>query len=460
MINTNPATLRSGTVWFQIETTNRCNTDLLDMSDLSFEFDLKSAEAVINSLGVISGAMSITVDDRTTGNSVYSILFNEIGPSSANIVSNVNATMFFQKHGSSSNARFPFQVTLQGVEYDVINNKTRVQLLPPAWRATNCNVHFEAMRTAYEERTIRNEIQGSGATNVEGYYMGDVIEAYIATLDTGVGNQNVYRSGYNGPTASTNYFPEPGFGRTSDYTVGGDPGYYEGNTVYGFANTHNRAGGGGNDSILSKVISVAGMEGAVFGSAFSVNFYTNRKNIRENVTLSNSDLSDMKIVRGTQQINAINVRITPGQIAPSNYIPTFGLAQTQLDGSPLGSQFFGLQLVSHRPQFSRGVLVVDGGYTPSEYINCELASTGTAGTWNTNNIAIAGAITYLGAFDLSSQTSERIEATVLGVDKVKPYQSIKFDTDTPSRFQGKHFRPTSIKYDFKNDTIKVTAYKI
>jgi len=319
------------------------------------------------------------------------------------------------------------------------------------------------MPVSYPIRTIVNESPAPTLVQFEGYYMGDIIEAYIATLDSGVGNQNVYRSGYHGPSASTNYFPEPGFGRSSDYEVGGDPAYYVENTVYGFANTHGLTGGGGDDPIIGKVISAAGMEGAFFGSAFSVNFYTNRKNIRENVTLSNSDMSDMKIVRGSQQINAINVRIRPSTGIGTDYEPTFNLAQTQLEGSPLGSQFFGLELIAHRPQFSRGVLKDDvqtPPVSPSEYINCVLASTGASGVWNTNNVATAGATSYLSAFDLSAQTSERIEATILGVDKVKPYQTLKFGSDTPSRFQNKHFRPTSIKYDFKQDTIKITAYKI
>jgi hypothetical protein len=294
---------------------------------------------------------------------------------------------------------------------------------------------------------------GVTLTDIDSYYMGDITEAYIATLDTGTGNQNIYRSGYN---ASTNYFPEPGFGRTSDYTVGGDASVYVGNTVYGFADP--AVIGGGDDPILGKVISVAGMEGAVFGSAFSVNFYMNRRNNRENVVLSNSDLTEMKIVRGSQQINAVNVRITPS--SSPEFPTTFSPTSAQLEGSILGSQFFGLELIAHRPQFSRGVLQTDGGYSPAQIINCDLGSTGSAGTWNTNNVAIAGAITYLGAFDLSAQTSERIETTILGVDKVKPYQVLRFDTDTPSRFQNKHFRPTSIKYNFKDDTIKVTAYKI
>jgi hypothetical protein len=464
VINTNPATLRSGTVWFQIDTTNISNTDLLDMSDLSFEFDLKSAEAVINSLGVISGAMSITVDDRTTANGVYDTLLAEIGASTATYISNVPATMYFQKHGATSAARFPFQVTLQGVEYDVVNNKTQIQLLPPVWRSTNCNVHFDNMPANYPQRWLVNEVSpGVTTAQFEAYYMGDIVEAYIATLDNGTGNQNIYRSGYDGATASTNYFPEPGFGRSVDYNVGGNVAYYVGNTVYGFADTHLRNGGGGNDSILSKVISVAGMEGAVFGSAFSVNFYMNRRNNKENITIGNSDMSDMKIVRGSQQINAINVRIRPNQISPSGYYPTFDTANEQVEGSVLGSQFFGLELIAHRPQFSRGVLKDDvqiPPVSPPQYINSLLASTGSAGKWNTNNVALGGATAYLGAFDLSAQTSERIETTILGVDKVKPYQVLRFGSDTPARLQNKHFRPTSIKYNFKDDTIKITAYKI
>ena len=203
MINTNPATLRSGTVWFQIDTTNKSNTDLLDMSDLSFEFDLKSAEAVINSLGVISGAMSITVDDRTTANGVYDTLLAEIGPSTTTYISNIPATMYFQKHGASSAVRFPFQVTLQGVGYDVINNKTQIQLLPPALRSTNCNVHFSNMPANYPMRALLRDAPGGTLVEFEGYYMGDIVEAYIATLDTSVGNQNVYRSGFNAT------FPNP-----------------------------------------------------------------------------------------------------------------------------------------------------------------------------------------------------------------------------------------------------------
>jgi hypothetical protein len=54
----------------------------------------------------------------------------------------------------------------------------------------------------------------------------------------------------------------------------------------------------------------------------------------------------------------------------------------------------------------------------------------------------------------------KIDATILGADKVRPYECIKFDNTVPLRYQGKHFRPTSLSYDLKADKVKVTAYQI
>jgi hypothetical protein len=50
--------------------------------------------------------------------------------------------------------------------------------------------------------------------------------------------------------------------------------------------------------------------------------------------------------------------------------------------------------------------------------------------------------------------------TVLGVDKVHPYHAIKFTGDAPEVFKNKHFRPSSIKYNFKDDKTQITAYEI
>jgi len=53
-----------------------------------------------------------------------------------------------------------------------------------------------------------------------------------------------------------------------------------------------------------------------------------------------------------------------------------------------------------------------------------------------------------------------IDAVIRGVDKIKPYDAITFDTSVPARYQGKTFRVSYLSYDFNNDLIKIKAYEL
>lgn len=53
-----------------------------------------------------------------------------------------------------------------------------------------------------------------------------------------------------------------------------------------------------------------------------------------------------------------------------------------------------------------------------------------------------------------------IEFTVIGSDKIKPFNTIIFDNTVPDKFQNRRFRPTTINYDFANDTATIKAYEI
>jgi hypothetical protein len=229
--------------------------------------------------------------------------------------------------------------------------------------------------------------------------------------------------------------------------------------VFGFADLRDVLPSTGEDSIRSKIVSASAMEGAIFGSAFSINFYSNRLTNRANVSLSNNDVTEIKSVRGSGKVNAINVTITPtttGLVYESTFVTT----GAEVAGSPLGDQFIGLNLVAHGPQFSVGILDYDATNSPPEYINCIDAQLNTLVVSNVQGLATAGASVYSSAFDASLIVPTRIETTVLGVDKVKPHETIKFDTTAPARYQGTHYRPSSLKYNFKADTVTISAYKI
>jgi hypothetical protein len=454
VINTNPATLRSGTVWFQIDTsapTGTGNTELNDMSSLKYEFDLKSSESIVNTYGIIPGSMSIKVVDKTEdGRRVYNAL-SFLLPFQT---SALDAKMFYLKHGETSPKTFPFQIKATGISYDVKTDTTAIELLPRIQSSNTVNTFLDSL--PYGSRNILNKEFVTIDKEFNGFFAGDVIEGFIAELDTSPGNMNVYLSGQTTPGTT---FAKPGFGRTVDYENGGTNAYL-GNVVYGFADLRAEYPSSGEQSIRSKVISMSAMEGAVFGSAFSINFYVNRLRTDDNVTLTNNDISDIRSVFGSGQVNATNTLITPYQSGDSAFKTTFVPTGAQVAGNPIGDQFVGINLVAHSPQFCAGILDFDATNSPPQYINCTESQLNTLVSTNVQGIATAGATAYSYAFDASFIIPTRVETTILGVDKLKPYQALKFDDSTPSEYQGKHYRPTSVEYDFKQDTIKVTAYKI
>jgi hypothetical protein len=447
VINTNPATFRSGKVWFEIDLTNTGTVDLMEMGDISYDFDLKSSESAINSVGVIPGGVSIkTTDYTSTGKSLYQILTGELANFLIASVPTANAKMYWLKHGESIPKTFPFQLQFSGVDTDIARGITSISFIPPVQDNTNVRVFFPDVDAT--QRVFR-----VGATNYQAYPMGDVIIDYISRLDESEGTSYVYGSG--------------------DDAIGGFGGYpntamltpttLEGTVVYAFTNTNSINTIKQNDPIRDKIVSAAALEGAFFGSAFSVNFYMNRLRTNVNVELTNSDLESIKYVQLDRQVNTVNVflntQVYSGgfQSLPGNTSPPTDRVSGEIAGYPFGTQFVGLDLQAHAPQFNRGLWEFFG-ITTTRIINADSVSLDTV----TGAIAQVGAKAYSQAFSCYQVGGVpiKLEMTVLGVDKVKPYHAVKFTGDAPDIFKNKHFRPSSLKYNFKDDKTTITAYEI
>jgi hypothetical protein len=219
--------------------------------------------------------------------------------------------------------------------------------------------------------------------------------------------------------------------------------------------------------VFDKVRVLAGMDGAVFGSAFGVNYYMPRNNNTYNVELSNVEFEELSFVSSARAINAITLSFTNSNAINSTinigngYPFIFGESFT-FDGWRASDQQINIGYSSYFPQFNYGLwentapTYVNG----LEYINpsgfftfpglLEIIQLGDASTMYAQ---ATGAWT-------SNASVYKIDATILGADKVRPYECIKFDNTVPLRYQGKHFRPTSLSYDLKADKVKVTAYQI
>lgn len=76
----------------------------------------------------------------------------------------------------------------------------------------------------------------------------------------------------------------------------------------------------------------------------------------------------------------------------------------------------------------------------------------------TDAVADDGRDSYADAYGASK--ARKIELTLLGIDTLKPYETLELDTSFPSLIQNQIFRPSSLTYNFNDDTIKVEAYRV
>lgn len=457
-ITTAPARFRSGTLSFSLGTVNIGSVEVSDISELTYEFDLKQAQSAINSIAIMPGSMTVSLWDNTsTGQSLYTILLGEIGTYSVSPPS-LDVTMSFTPYGASASNTFPFQLQFSGVKTDYKTGITELLLLPPlqsdeSYSSRYKNVGntgwFDPVTSIY--RVNVRALDGVTDTNYDAFLAGAFIEDYIRRFDpTAV--SNVFNSGYDSIPMTPERFRPPGF--------------YGTRTAFAFMNIDSAQPPPTSPvppalsevPVKSKVFSATAMEGAILGSAWSVNFYVNRLSNTVNKTLSNSDISDLSFVKSERQVNGVNVYVNISNI-PTSPSPTQVMFKTgQFEGGFFtGAQFIGLDLISHAPHFARGNDDGDDGNRNVVNTFSGVASMNT----NVQGLARAGAVAYSFAFgSYQGQAVEKIETTIQGVNKVLPHEVIKFDTTAPVDARNKHFRPSSLKYNFKQDTIKVTAYQI
>jgi hypothetical protein len=203
--------------------------------------------------------------------------------------------------------------------------------------------------------------------------------------------------------------------------------------------------------------SLALAEGAVYGSAFSVNFYTNRLINTANVSFGNNDIQELKQVRTLPgSVSTINTSISNGN-------PGSG-------GTGLPSLFNQTNTVNYFPT-TNGQLVQITASSFNPFLNLGEADAGIGNIVSNGDLAtgeFSNAVTNIAqqsySYPMSAiagiETSQRIETTILGATKLRPYQTFKFDATAPQRYQSNHYRPSYLEYDLKADTIRVTAYRI
>jgi hypothetical protein len=219
---------------------------------------------------------------------------------------------------------------------------------------------------------------------------------------------------------------------------------------------------------LKALKDLAGIEGSVFGSGFSENFYFNR--------LRGDAGEDISIDYETQVVD----------INPKPYYLSLGtsLVSQRADYRRVGEKQFGVYPstidVQNRglPNLTDRGSIARGNENATKELKIELAPAypmlnkgirENDGTFNGDIILqdtqLESALTANGLssyFQALNSISGNIyiEVTLLGAFTIKPYNTISFGSDAPERYANKTFRPTTISYDLKNDTVTIKAYQI
>lgn len=526
-------TTLSGTFYLDIDVPNsNGNFDILDFGQIKYEFDIIPSDKSKPYIGCMPGAMTVKAHDQLdTGESMFDVIENAIGTYSLETfvttpTAPVNVVLFDQGDDNIANAyRFPFSLSFQDL---TLNEKAshltmrlsprRTNLTPQEWETSFITRNAQANATRFGYKYPTNALVGEEYINVttfNAYPVGDVIHDVVSQLDTGVGNTTLFDVTF----LSMGY--GDAFGGISENLLNSFATKFVPGNIYTWPtktlldeqrNTWNIAFGsytiapmfitkisnepldqdmveklGNGNTIYDKMSTFAGLDGAIFGSAFGINFYLNRRTNVYNVELSNNDIEELSFQSTPRDIDTVQIGTTATNSAEvyeklfeSNsqdnalayfpVTPNQAIAYEAWKGSP---DTVALDFKSFFPNLGVGVLQQDG--------NAQLISNGTAYYFdisNTGTTPIArnfardqiwadqvfnsAFVSYAAALGISltNTAKYRVSTTIYGIDKVKPHEMIAFDSTTPPRYQGKFFRPTSVEYDLKACKTKITAYQV
>jgi hypothetical protein len=477
-IKSNPISSLAGTFWLEIDNPGEeTNVVLQDISTIDFEFDLVPTQQTDARVGGIPGTITVTLwDDMTNRGSFYDALENAIG--TYEDVTDItypraNCNFIWITRKDSTEYKFPFSLSFADIGIDERTRLSTAKLNP---KTLNTTIFEWGENRA--SSVLPNDIPYYFATylmNINngvmaGYAIYDTIsqlnDTFGTIYETAKNLATINVTGYYG-TQAVNVGAFPLLNEASNYGNGTIIPQFLFNGV-STASYIDAA----NTTMVDMVKKFAAMEGAIFGSAFNYNFYINRLTNVNNVVITNTDVTDLSFVSTPRAYNSITYtsRTTPNTsvggivFTDGESFPNSNVTFLAYRDAPQ-QQSFGFS--NYNPWLVYGALQYDAGATifpPYAYVNNATPIVNNRNILNTYQDALffRSYKAFAAALGVSStnKSAMRIELDVLDASKIKPWEVIRFNETVPSRYWGKHFRPTSLSYDLKADRVRVTAYEI
>lgn len=442
-ILTKSARLRSGTYTLHIDLGGAANveTDLLDISDLTYEFDVQPVTGDIKTAAQIVGNMRAVIGDTLqNASSAYDSINSEIGAWTLTSrfegqLPRVRANLIVDPADQTkSTFKIPFAFDMGDVSLDYKSKRTSITLKGLTSNVNVTNV-FEFLDTAdYYEYN-----EGVGF-QVNAVPAGVFINSYMQLVSAGTAPTAVIN-----PAPALNNF---GYMMPRNYPIDHSE-LVDRNVAVWVTNYAAQKDASLNFVPAEQVMrSLLGMEGSFYGYCFGTRFVNWRSDKNYVHQFSNADLESFDIKRGQAVIQSINVNATATNA--NSYMTGTSSAPYYIGtGKKMVITFTGFDEFARAGEWIASTNVVEGRTTNVDLSNIS------------NQILEQGIRQY----ELSTQaasaykTTQQVEFTAFDALSFLPYQAVNFAPDVP-RATGKVFRPTSIAYDFKGDRVRISAYLI
>jgi hypothetical protein len=416
--------------------TNSTTVDVLDVGDIKFDFDIADSETDATSIYSRIGDCTMKIRNILGNGDDF---YDEIKQTSTNPF----RIKFTLNANSGSSYDFYFYAYKNDVKITEMDRSCHIKLRPIYYGGKSGQNYFDGtidgLDPVGDGYTSNAYISNEENTLVvsSGRFIRDALKSF-----SGVDSLILISDAHEDTNTYTNGVA---------YNLVGDPFPPSGdNAVVAVSSA----------SMLDVVLNFAAEEGAIFGSSFNQNFYVKRVSTNNKVTITYADIEDLSSEQSEYKYRTISVTSSGGlaydssQLSDTTTVNYNLLSQKTFSfNSAVTLGLYGEWRTNVQPNPPLG----------SYYNNVFFLGSDGQGTKVDTIDSVSGYAAALGA-----DMSDRIELTVFGFDKILPWTPFEISSSTSSflpdgisdRHSGIVFRPTSLVYSFKEDKVKIKAYKI
>ena len=408
---TSSFTKKVGDITVEIDSIAEDVFHVLSISPISYEFDMEDNSPDVDMVQVLYNKCNIScrylTDER---NDLYDLLMQEIG------IGELDVNIRITARAVPENWLFRFSIDRNCIEITEDDRKVDIALKP---KTKTGKSYLELMNIIDDALEVNLEVsqESGGPDPVRAVSFGTFV--WFALQETFGLEANIKAHADS-------------IGKLQQTLNDGD---------YVFIVTGDDTGGEPFDGMKQ----VAAIEGAVFGGGFNRSFWLWKGATGDIVELDSNDMKTLSFQQTFDTVRSIDLGIwgtTNAYI--SQYINAKTLDITSYESVKL--RVAPIREVSNS-SFSKA-------YYRTNPVRFEYPSVITADLEQT--LVDTSILTY----ENSMNKPARIKTDVIGIHKVRPWNTLRFASDVKQRYRNKSFRPYSLSYNLETDIAKVEAYQI